>query len=164
MGEVRERFWIPKLRHPTKCVIHKCYVCEKFWVVACPAPAGGDLLLDHASGSRQFQVIGIDFAGPLIYIKKGELEGKAYILVYSCSLSRAVYMDLMRDQSLEEFLTSLQRFTARSERPENVYSDNFSTFVAAPKWLKGILREEKIYEFPAKHHIKWQFNLSRATW
>ena len=133
-------------------------------MVACPAPAVGDLPLDHASGSRQFQVIGIDFAGPLIYIKKVELEGKVYILVYSCSLSQAVYMDLMRDQNLEEFLTTLQRFTARSERPENVYSDNFSTFVAAPKWLKRILREEKVYEFQAKHHSKWQFNLSRATW
>ena len=35
-------------------------------------------------------------------------------------------MDLMRDQSLEEILTSPQSFIARRERPEKVYSDNFS--------------------------------------
>ena len=109
-------------------------------------------------------MIGFDFAGPLIYIKKGNQEGKAYILLYSCSLTRAVYMELMRDQSIEEFLTSLQRFIACRGRPEKVYSDNFSTFVAASKWLKEILREEKFHDFLAKHHIKWQFNLKRAAW
>ena len=55
-------------------------------------------------------------------------------------------MDLMRDQSLEEFLTSFKRFLTRRERSEKVYSDNFSKFVAASKWLKDILREEKIHD------------------
>ena len=73
-------------------------------------------------------------------------------------------MDLMRSQSLEEFLTSLQRFITCRGRPEKVYLDNFSTFVAASKWLKVILREEKVHEFLAKHHIKWQLNLSRSQW
>ena len=63
-------------------------------------------------------------------------------------------MELMRDQSLEEFLTSLQRFIACRSRPENVYSDNFSTFAAASKWLKEILQEEKFHDFLAKHNIK----------
>ena len=71
-------------------------------------------------------------------------------------------MDLMRSQSLEEFLTSLQRFITCRGRPEKVYSDNFSTFVVASKWFKVILREEKVHEFLAKHHIKWQHNLSRS--
>ena len=100
-----------------------------------------------------------------INLHKGKQERKAYILfilVYCYSLTRAVYMDLMRHQSFEEFLTSLQRFIACRGRPKKVCSDNFSTFVAASKWLKGILWEEKNHDFLAKHHIKWQFNLSCA--
>ena len=162
--EVRERFWIPKLRQLTKRVIHKCYGCKRFPAVACTAPAVGNLPLDHTSSSRQFHMIGINFAGPLIYIKKWKQEEKVYLLVYSCSLTRAVYMDLMRSQSLEELLTSLQRFITCRGRPEKVYSDNFSTFAAASKWLKVILKEEKVHEFLAKHHIKWQLNFSRAPW
>ena len=115
IAEVRERFWISKLRHFTKRVTHKCYGCKRFR--ACPAAVVGDLPLDRTSGSRQFQLIGLDFAGPLIYIKKGKQEGKTYILVYSCNLTRAVYMDLMRDQSLEEFLTILHQLIARRGRP-----------------------------------------------
>ena len=115
IAEIRERFCISKLRHFTKRVTHKCYGCKRFR--ACPAAVVGDLPLDHTSGSRQFQMIGLDFTRPLIYIKKGKQEGKTYILVYSCNLIRAVYMDLMRDQSLEEFLTILHQFIARRGRP-----------------------------------------------
>ena len=131
MTEVRKRFLIPNLRQFPKRIIHKRYVCKRFQAVVCPASAVGDLPLDRTSDSRQFQVIHIDFE-TLIYIKKGKQEGKAYILMYSCSLTRAVYVDLMRDQSLEKFLTNLQRFIGHRGRPEN-----FSTFAAALKWLTG---------------------------
>ena len=66
-------------------------------------------------------------------------------------------MDLMRDQSLKEFLTSLQRFTDHRGRLERS-----STLVAASGWFKRILLEKKIYDFLTKHYITWQFNLSRA--
>ena len=60
----------------------------------------------------------------------------------------------MRDQSLDEFLTSLQRFIARKKRAKKVYSNNFSTFAPASKWLIMILQEKKIHEILAKHNIK----------
>ena len=142
IAEVKERFWLPKLRQLTKSIIHECYGCKRFRGVACPVPA-----VEGNCGARQFQLIGIDFAGPLIYIKKGKQEGKVYIIMYSCSLTRAASMDLMRDQSLEEFLTCLQRFIARRGRPEKVYSDNFSTFVAASNGLKGFYRRKRPMTF-----------------
>ena len=59
---------------------------------------------------------------------------------------------------------SLKQAIARRGRPTKIYSDNFSAFVAASKWLKYLMREEKVHAFLAKHHIKWQFNLSKAPW
>ena len=164
MAEFRERFWISKFFQLTKCVFHKCYGSKGFWAVACPAPAVGDLPLDCTSGSRQFQVIGTNFAGLLIYTKKRKQEEKPYILLHSCSLTRAAYMDFTRDQSLEEFLKRLQWFMSCRGRPEKVYLDNFSTSLEVSKWLKRILQEEKIHDFLAKRHIMWQFNLSSTTW
>ena len=160
MAEFRERFWISKFFQLTKCVFHKCYGSKGFWAVACPASAVGDLPLDCTSGSRQFQVIGTNFAGLLIYTKKRKQEEKPYILLHSCSLTRAAYMDFTRDQSLEEFLKRLQWFMSCRGRPEKVYLDNFSMFLEVSKWLKRILQEEKIHDFLAKYHIMWQFNLS----
>lgn len=79
-------------------------------------------------------------------------------------MSRALYLELLPNQTLEEFIQCLKRFIARRGRPEKIYSDNFSTFVAASKWLRGIFKEEKLHEFLAEHTIQWKFNLSRAPW
>ena len=49
-------------------------------------------------------------------------------------------------------------------RPEKIYSDNFSTFVAAAKWLKKAVQSEEIHDFMSTQNIKWQFNMSRAPW
>ena len=45
-----------------------------------------------------------------------------------------------------------------------MYSDNGRSFVAASKWLKGIMKDEKFHGYLALHHIAWQLNLSRAPW
>ena len=61
-------------------------------------------------------------------------------------------------------ILSFKRFIARRGRPEKIYSDNASTFHAGDKWLQKVMREEKVHDFLAQHHINWQFNTSRAPW
>ena len=58
----------------------------------------------------------------------------------------------------------LKRAIVRRGRSTEIFSDNFSTFVATAKWRNHVMREEKVHAFLAKHHIKWQFNLSKAPW
>ena len=84
--------------------------------------------------------------------------------LYACSLMRTVYLDLLPDQSTEEFLHSLKRFVARKGRPEKIFSDNGKTFVATAKWLKRVRNDEKFNKWLAKYDIKWKFNLSCAPW
>ena len=88
--------------------------------------------------------------------------GKAYILLLTCSLTCAICLELLPDQTLERFLPTLKSFIAR--RPEKIYSDNFSTFVAAAKWIKKAMQNEAVHDFLANNHITWKFNLSRAPW
>ena len=73
-------------------------------------------------------------------------------------------MELLTSQTTEEFIKSFKRFIARRGRPQKVYSDYGGSLVAASKWLKGIMKDEKLHVYPAHHHIAWQFNLSRAPW
>ena len=87
--------------------------------------------------SVPFEFVGIDFAGPIKYVSKTKKEMEAYIVLYTCSLTRAILSDLLPDQSMDEFLRSLKRLIARRERPQKI-SDNGRTFVAAAKWLKTI--------------------------
>ena len=88
LTKVRERYWVPRLRRLAKKVIKKCYGCKRFQAVALKRPPPGNLRRDRTEGRAAFQVIGVDFAGPLQYRKGKKNEDKAYIVLYACSLTR----------------------------------------------------------------------------
>lgn len=90
-------------------------------------------------------------------------EGKAYLVLYACSLKQGVYLDLLPSLEMDKFLTSLKGFIARRGRLQVIYSDNGSTFKAAD-WISKVRKEEKFHHYLAKHDIAWRFNLSRAPW
>ena len=95
MAHVREKYWIPRLRRLARQVIKKCYGCRRFRAKALKQPAPGLLPRDRTEGNRPFQTIGVDFAGPLRYRKTNKTEGKAYIVLYACSLTRGIYIELL---------------------------------------------------------------------
>ena len=77
MSAVREKYWIPRLRRLTKKVRSHCNGCKRFQTTAFAKPPTGNLPKDRTEGSRPFQVIGVDYAGPFVYKKRGGKEGKA---------------------------------------------------------------------------------------
>ena len=164
MAKVREKFWIPRLRRLAKRVLKKCWGCKRFYTVSLRSPPAGLLPKDRTEGDTPFNVIGVDFAGPIKYLKTRKNEAKAYVVLYSCSLTRGVYLELLKSLEVGEFIQSLKRFIARRGRPSKVYSDNGKTFVAAAKWLAKVQRDESFNDFLSEHSITWQFNLSRAPW
>ena len=60
-----------------------------------------------------FSKIGVDFCGP-VYIKAtAERTNKAYIVLFSCCVTRAIYLELVGDMSAEALTRAPRRFTAR---------------------------------------------------
>ena len=164
MACVRESYWVPRLRRLTKKIIKTCNGCYRFQAKAYAAPPPGRLPTDRTEGSEAFEVVGLDFAGPIKYRRSKSQEGKAYIVVYACSLTRALYLEVLTSMETVEFLQSLKRFIARRGRPRKIYSDNGRTFVAAAKWLRAVMKDERVSNLLVTEGIQWQFNLSRAPW
>jgi hypothetical protein len=166
MAEIRQKFWIPRLRKLTKRVLKSCWGCKRFRATPFPNPCPpiAPLPTDRTQGSTAFDVIGVDFVGPITYRRQRNKEDKAYVVLYSCSLTRAVFLELLSSLEVGEFIQSLKRLIARRGRPSKIYSDNAKTFVAAAKWVEKIQRDESFNEFLVGHSIVWQFNLSRAPW
>ena len=106
----------------------------------------------------------ITLHGPIRYRTKGKAEKKAYLVLYGCSLTRAVHLEILRSMEVVEFIPSLKRLIARRGRPKIIYSDNAKTFIAANKWLKRAQKDEKLHHFLVVNKIEWRFNLSRAPW
>ncbi|XP_028394448.1 uncharacterized protein LOC114518642 [Dendronephthya gigantea] len=164
MAEVRERYWIPRLRRLVKQVRSKCHGCVRFHARAYHRPPPGRLPVTRTQGETPFQVIGVDFAGPIKYKTAGKAEKKAYLVLYACSLTRAVHLELLKSLEVVQFLPSLKRLIARRGRPQIIYSDNATTFKAAANWLKKAIGNEIINGFLTDKEIHWRFNLSHAPW
>ena len=125
MTYIRRDYWIPRLRHLTKKVIRGCFGCKRFQAEAFQNPPPGNLPFESTTTSVPFQVVGVDFAGLIAYKTSSKREtGKAYILLFACSLIRAIHLELLSNQMIEEFIKGLKRFIARKGRPQKVYSDN----------------------------------------
>lgn len=116
MAKVRESYWIPRLIQLVKRLIKHCYGCKRFHVSASANPPPGYLPTDRTEGTAPFKVVGIDYAGPVKYRDGRNKEGKAYMVLYACSLSRALYQ-LTKTMGTEEFISTLKRFIARKGRP-----------------------------------------------
>ena len=108
MTSFRKYRWVPRLGRLAKQSIRACHGCWRFQARAAATPPPGNLPVDRTQGTHPFQVIGVDYAGPLKYKKRGKAEGKAYIALYACSLSRALYLDLMSSLETQEFLLTLK--------------------------------------------------------
>lgn len=117
MAKLREQYWVPRLRRLTKRVVKNCHGCRRFQAQAFSSPPQENLPKDRTEEQTPFQVVVVDYAGPLKYQKE------AYVLLYACSLTRALFLDLLPSLETTEFLASFKRFIARRGRPQKVYSD-----------------------------------------
>ena len=164
MAKVRERHWAPHLRRLARRIVIKCPGCKRFQATALAVPPPGPLPRDRTEGSTPFQVVGADYAGPIKFKATEKREGKAYLILFACSLTRAMYLNLAISFQTNEFLLSQKGLIARRARPSTIYSDNGSTFTGAVSWITQVQNDEKLNDFLARHQITWKFNLSRAPW
>ena len=116
MTMIRRDYLIPRLRQLTKKVMRGCFGCKKFHVTAFQSPPPGQLPIDRTIGSTPFQVLGVDYAGPIPYKISTKRSGKAHILLFACSLTRAILLELLNNQTTEGFVKSLKRFIERCGR------------------------------------------------
>ena len=164
MSFVCQQYWVPQLRQLTKTVIRGCYGCKKFYITAFSNPPAGKLPTDRTEGSAPFQVVGLDFAGPIGTNSRQKKTGKAYSLLLACSLTRAVHLELLPNQTAEKFIKHLRWFIIRKGYPRKIYLNNGQSFVASVKRLNRVVEHEQLQNYLVHQEIRLQFYLSRAPW
>ncbi|GBM06874.1 hypothetical protein AVEN_147819-1 [Araneus ventricosus] len=111
LTQLRDRFWIPKGRKVARSVLRRCVQCKKLNsenVNPDPAPLPPERLQRVAA----FQIAGADLAGPL-FLHEGN---KAWIVLFTCAVYRAIHLELFASLSTETFMQTLRRFWARRGR------------------------------------------------
>ena len=164
MAAIRENFWIPKLRQIPKRVIRICFECKKFHTLLFITQQQGILPLDRTTETRSFQVIGTHFADAIMYHNKNRSEKKAYILLFTCSLTRAIHLELLLDQTTDGFIRVLKKLIARKGCLETIYSNSAKIYVAVSKWIKKINKSKILDHLLSTRSIKLKFDLFWAPW
>ena len=164
LAELRSRFWVPKGRQRVKRELSKCTVCKKLEGKPYNAPKEADLPRFRVRETEPFEKTGVDFAGPLHVKNATNGTDKVYIALFSCCVTRALHLDLVKDLSATEFLRCLRRFSARRGTPALIVSDNAKTFKATARALKKLFNCETLQGYLGENRIEWKFNLERAPW
>jgi hypothetical protein len=121
-------FWIPEGRATVKSIISKCILCKKLNSLSLKYPKITDFVANRVNFTKPFQHTGVDYTGH-IYVKYGEKVVKMYILICTCLYVRAIHLELLPSLSTSDFLMASVRFTNLHCIPNNLYSDNASTFL-----------------------------------
>lgn len=158
MTRLREKYWILQCRRTVRQALRDCKNCRRFdssRIEVVPAPLPENRVKD----ASVFQIIGVDLGGPM-YLRTGE---KAWFVLFTCAVIRAVHIELVLSLSTDSFLLAFRRFVARRGRPLFVYSDNGPNLVGASNALQGI-NWEKIKEVSLAQRIQWIFIPPTAAW
>ena len=165
LGEIQGKYWIVQGRSLVKAVIHKCVVCKRFEGKHFSSPPAPPLPSFRVTEAPPFTYTAVDFAGP-VYIgrEKGKEVDKVWICLFTCCITRAIHLDLVRDMSTPTFIRALKRFSARRGLPKRILSDNAKTFKAAAKLLKTIFDCQEVKRYLCNVGVEWIFNLEKAPW
>ena len=97
MTDIRGKYWMQRLCLLVKRIRRKCYRYKVFNAVDFQKPPPALFSRDQTVGYRASQVAGTHYAGPITFNKNQKTEGKAYIVLFTFSLSRAVHIESLRD-------------------------------------------------------------------
>ena len=109
-----------------------------------------------------FECVGVDYFGP---IKLGN-NRKVWVLITTCSVSRAVHLEVVSNLSAEACLDALNATFAIRGLPRIIVSDNGTNFVRVEKDLRQLRRlvKESAQKAYPELDLKWKFNPPRAPW
>ena len=115
-----------------------------------------------------FKYVSLDFCGPVHANIPPEVDmRKFYILVYTCQQTRALYLCLNQSMTTWSFLQSLRQITARVGHPALILSDNQTSFKAADRVLKRLLKNlnwNSIKNYSKQNNSHWIYSTELSPW
>ncbi|XP_062713271.1 uncharacterized protein LOC134290217 [Aedes albopictus] len=159
VNEVRQRFYIPKLRVEVRSATRRCQWCRVYKVKPM-APKMAQLpRIRITPFLRPFTFVGIDYFGPY-FVKVGRSSVKRWVALFTCLTVRAIHMELVYGLTTDSCKKAIRRFIARRGAPQEIYTDNGTNFVGASRELQNELRVINTTMSSAftDANTKWRFN------
>ena len=156
-------FLILKGRSLVKFVLGKCITCNRFNARSGASGVLPPLPPFRTKLQKPFHCTGIDYTGAFNILEVSN-RSKVYILIFTCMVTRAVHLELVRSMETSDFILAFLRFCNRYGIPKEVYSDNAKTFIAGASLLSEIFLSNSFSNSFFSHNIKFKTIPTYSPW
>ncbi|XP_049879668.1 uncharacterized protein LOC126376385 [Pectinophora gossypiella] len=140
VNEIKQIYWITRLRPTIKHVVSKCMLCRIKRAQPQP-PRMGDLPEARmAHHQRPFSFCGVDLFGPMEVTVCRRRE-KRYGVLFTCMTVRAVHIEIVTKLTSDALIMALRRMASRRGWPVQLFSDNGTNLRGADTELKRSIKE-----------------------
>ena len=153
---IRYNYWIVRGRQTVKNFLKNCVICKIVQGKTAISPETPKLPEFRVSCNHPFENVSIDYVGPLYFKENADncvRMSKCYVLPFTCSATRAVYLELTPDVGVHSLILAMRRFISRNGTPKLFISDNSKSF-----------KSEDIKSYLRKVNINWKFILEKSPW
>ena len=159
VSQLRQKYWITRVRSCVKKVRNDCMRCRKLFNAPCLQQMASLPVERLDPHKPPFTFTGVDCFGPFV-IKRGRSEVKRYGCIYTCLTTRAIHIEKLDSMDTDSFLNGFRRFVSRRGIPEKVFSDNGSNFIGGWTELQKSfqqLSQSKIARYALAKGFEWKF-------
>ena len=161
---IRKEFWIPGLRR----IVTKIDMDCKFCLILRKKVSSqlmGSMPLFRSQINKPFISVNCDLFGPITIkdavVKRGaRVHSKCWGVLFVCTVTRAVYIDVAVDYSTQSILHCVRRLIADKGEVKRIISDPGTQLKGAATELINMRKgwnEDELIRFGSKHGIDWSF-------
>ena len=160
LAKSRRKFWVVRGRRLSEKIKRNCYRCrilDKKLAEQQMAP----LPTSRTKIAPTFHITSMDLFGP-IEIRdtvKQRTRKKVWGVIFNCTVTRAMFIDLTEDYGTDSILQTLRRFICIRGCPSEIQSDQGSQLIAAAKEIAELVKHwdwTPIHEWAATNKITWK--------
>ena len=163
LAYMRQTWWIPKMRQAIKRVQYQCVICKRLQGKPYVTPDNPPLPKMRVTAAEPFTNVGVDYTGA-INVKSSGNDTKCYIVLFTCTTTRAIHLEVVSNLSSDSFIHAFRRFASRRGYPQVIWSDNATTFVGAASYLSQLQSDPKVHDLLREKGCEWKFIPARAPW
>ena len=160
MNELRQRYWVLRMRSAVRHAWHDCQRCKITRAMPTPPQMGPLPSCRLTPYVRPFTFTGVDYFGPML-VSIGRRREKRYGALFTCLTTRAVHLEMAASLTTDSAIMAIRRLIARRGAPKELYSDNGTNFRGADVELRNAIREldqDQLQQDLSGRGIEWFFN------
>ncbi|XP_037030375.1 uncharacterized protein LOC119070165 [Bradysia coprophila] len=164
LNEIRQKFWIPKLRVVVNSIRDNCQKCKNSAAIPRIPEMGSIPEARLAVFTRPFTFTGVDYFGPL-YVIVNRGTQKRWGALFTCMTTRAIHLEIAHSMDTSSCIMAIRNFEGRKGTPRKYFSDHGTNFHGANNVFTAELAlelakldYEKIREEFVTSETSWSFN------